>query len=171
MQREATYANEDRVLKVSVERVEVLLKSDQILNFPRIIELEGDRLALAYGRGRHGGEETRPVAISPDFGKTWEDLPPEHPMADNVQTSGIMGYMRDGSIAYIDVIPTNVQWLGVREFVADGHKVQGVYHRVAKVKDPVFRFRRFTKRAELLQDSSFRVMGLPWKEASSYGIV
>ena len=168
MQQEATYADDNRVLKVSVKSVEVLLKSDQILNFPRIIELEGDRLALAYGCGRHGGEETRPVAMSPDFGKTWEDLPPEHPMADNVQTSGIMGYLRDGSIAYIDVIPTNVQWLGVRDFVVDGHKVQGIYHRVAKVKAPVFRFRRFDKKAELLQDATSRVAGLPWSEASSY---
>jgi hypothetical protein len=154
--QEVIYTNDQEVLKVSVERCEVLLKSNEILNFPRIIELEGDRLILAYGRGRHGGAETRPVAISEDFGKTWVDAPSDFPMADNVQTSGIMGYLRDGTIVYIDVLPLNVKWSGPDE----------PYHHVAKVEDPIFRLRRFSKKAELLEDSTFKVLNLPWKSAS-----
>ena len=41
MLRSALYSSDGRDLKISVERDEVLLKSDEILNFPRIIELEG----------------------------------------------------------------------------------------------------------------------------------
>ncbi|MCZ6680638.1 MAG: sialidase family protein [Candidatus Poribacteria bacterium] len=156
MIQEAIYTHDQSVLKVSVERCEVLLQSDEILNFPRIIELDGERLVLPYGCGRHGGAETRPVAISEDFGVTWTDLPPDAPMADNVQTSGILGYLQDGTIAYIDVFPVNVKW----------SRAEGQYHRVAKVEDPIFRIRRFSRRAELLDDSTFRVLDLPWKTAS-----
>ena len=153
---EATYTKDGRALKVSVENTEVLLKSGDILNFPRIIELEGDRLVLSYGRGRHGGSETRPIAVSGDFGRTWTDAPADFPMADNVQTSGIMGYMRDGKIAYIDVFPVNTHW----------SRADGQYHRSAKVEDPIFRLRRFSRAGELLDDSTFRVRGIPWKSAS-----
>ena len=156
MLREVIYTNDQEALKVSVERCEVLLRSNEILNFPRIIELEGDRLVLAYGRGRHGGAESRPVAISEDSGKTWVDAPSDFPMADNVQTSGIMGYLSDGTIAYIDVFPLNAKW----------SRADGPYHRVAKVEDPIFRFRRFSKKAELLEDSTFKILNLPWKTAS-----
>ena len=92
MIQEAIYTNDQEVLKVSVEKCEVLLKSNEILNFPRIIELEWNRLVLVYGRGRHTGDETRPVAISNDFGRTWLEAPSDFPMADNMDTSGIMGY-------------------------------------------------------------------------------
>ena len=156
MLQEAIYTNNQEILKVSVERCEVLLKSDEILNFPRIIELEGERLVLAYGRGQHGGDESRPVALSNDFGKTWVDPPPDFPMADNVQTSGIMGYLMDGTIAYIDVFPVNAGW----------SRADGPYHRVAQVEDPIFRFRRFSNWGELLEDSTFKVLNLPWKTAS-----
>ena len=107
---EVTYTRNDRALKVSVERIDILLKSEAILNFPRIIEMEGDHLVLAYGSGRHKGDETRPVAVSDDMGKTWTDAPASSPMAENLQTSGILGYLRDGTIAYIDVFPVNVDW-------------------------------------------------------------
>jgi len=127
MIQEAIYTNDEEVLKVSVEKCEVLLKSNEILNFPRIIELEGNQLVLAYGRGRHGEDETRPVAISNDFGQTWVDAPSDFPMADKVGTSGIMGYLRDGTIAYIDTFPVNVTW----------RKADGPYHRVVKVDDPI----------------------------------
>ena len=126
------------------------------MNFPRIIELEGDRLVLAYGKGRHTGVETRPVAISEDFGRTWTDSPPGFPMADNVQTSGILGYMGDGTIAYIDVFPVNTGW----------SQTQGLYHQVAKIEDPIFRLRRFSRKGDLLADDTFKVNGIPWGRAS-----
>ncbi len=156
MIQEAIYTNDQQVLKVSVEKCEVLLKSNEILNFPRIIELEGNQLVLAYGRGKHGGDETRPVAISNDFGQTWVDAPSDFPMVDNVQTSGIMGYLRDGTITYINARPVNVPWC----------KADGPYHHVAKVNDPIFRIRRFSKKAELLEDSTLKVLNMPWKTAS-----
>ena len=148
MIQEAIYTNDQQVLKVSVEKCEVLLKSNEILNFPRIIELEGNQLVLAYGRGKHGGDETRPVAISNDFGQTWVDAPSDFPMADNVQTSGIMGYLKDGTIAYIDSLPV-------------GQVNKG------RVADPTFRIRRFSKKAELLEDTTFKVLNLPWKTVLS----
>ncbi len=156
MLRGALYSSDGHDLKISVERTEVLLKSNEILNFPRIIELKGDRLVLAYGKGRHKGVETRPVAVSEDFGRTWTDSPPGFPMADNVQTSGILGYMRDGTIAYIDVFPLNAGW----------SQAKGLYHQVAKVEDPLFRLRRFSGMGELLADDTFKVHGIPWRLAS-----
>ncbi len=127
MIQEAIYTNDEEVLKVSVEKCEVLLKSNEILNFPRIIELEGNQLVLPYIRGRHGGDETPGVAISNDFGQTWVDAPSDFPMADNVQTWGIMGYLRDGTIAYIDSSPVNVTY----------RDADGSYHHIAKVDDPI----------------------------------
>ncbi len=156
MLKGAVYSSDGRDLKVSVERNEVLLKSDQVLNFPRIIELDADRLVLAYGSGRHGGAETRPVAVSDDFGRTWTDAPADFPMVDNVQTSGILGYMADGTIAYIDVMPVNADW----------SQAQGPYHQVAKVENPIFRLRRFSRKGELLADGTFKVNGIPWGKAS-----
>lgn len=70
----------------------MLLKSDEILNFPRIIELEGDCLVLPYGCGRHDGAEIRPVAISDDFEVTWADLPSDSPMADLDGNSNSMSH-------------------------------------------------------------------------------
>jgi len=156
MLQSTEYSNGRQILTVSVARREVLLKSNEILNFPRIIELEGKRLVLPYGSGRHGGAETRPVATSDDFGKTWVDAPPDFPMADNVQTSGILGYMRDGTITYIDVFPLNAEW----------SPADGPYHQVAKVEDPTFRIRRFSRQADLLEDSTFKIRNLPWKTGS-----
>ncbi len=64
MLKAATYSNGSEVLKVSLEKVEVLLKSDEPLNFPRTIQLAGNRLMLPYRRGGHGGAESRWSACS-----------------------------------------------------------------------------------------------------------
>ena len=156
MLQSVEYSSGNQSLSVSVARREVLLKSDEILNFPRIIELEGDRLVLPYGSGRHGGVETRPVATSHDFGRSWVDVPPDNPFTDNLQTSGILGYLREGTIAYIDVFPLNAEW----------SREEGPYHDVAKVEDPTFRIRRFSKQAELFEDSTFKIRNLPWETGS-----
>jgi hypothetical protein len=89
MLESAVYANGKEMLKVSVEKIDVLLKDTQILNFPRLIELEGDKLVLAYGRGRHTGAESRTSAFSDDFGKTWRDAPPGSPWADMLCPKGL----------------------------------------------------------------------------------
>ena len=159
MLRQSTYNRNGHTLTATVERIDVLLESEDILNFPRLIELEGDQLVLPYGRGRHGGDETRPVATSDDFGRTWNDVHGDSPMADNVQTSGILGYSRDGTITYIDVFPTNVKWSRAEE---------GPYHRseAAKVRNPVFRSRRFSGQGSLIDDSTFTITNTPWDQAS-----
>lgn len=84
-------------LDVELERTDVLIKSEEeIVNFPRLIRLSGDKWVLAYGRGRHGGEEGRLAAYSEDDGMTWQDFPAGSPWNDNVQTSGVLGYLHDG---------------------------------------------------------------------------
>lgn len=58
----ASYTDGQSFLNVSVDRIEVLLRSDGILNFPGIIPLAGDRLVLAYGLGRHGYSKDGTIA-------------------------------------------------------------------------------------------------------------
>ena len=87
MLKKAVYESESGTLTVELERIDVLIESqDEIVNFPRIIELEGQKLVLPYGRGRHGGDESRLSAFSEDGGETWQDCPEGSPWNDNVQT-------------------------------------------------------------------------------------
>jgi len=165
MLKETVYTDGNIVVAAKVERIDELIKSEnEIVNFPGIIELEGDNLALVYGRGRHGGKETRPAAFSYDFGKTWVDAPPEAPISDNVQNSGNLGYLSDGTIGYIDNFP--VEWLYI-----DPEKAKGIPWFNYQIEDPNFRWRRFSKKAELLEESRFSIKGLPWKAAAyvTYG--
>jgi len=161
----AVYSDKEIKATVNVERIDVLIKSEkEILNFPGIIELEGNNLALVYGRGRHGGKESRPAAFSYDFGKTWVDAPPEAPISDNVQNSGNLGYLSDGTIGYIDNFPK--EWLYI-----DPSLSSGIPWFNYKIEDPTFRFRRFSKKADLIEETSFKVKGIPWKSAAyvTYG--
>lgn len=164
--RESVYSNEGQILKVSVERIDTLIKSESdVLNFPGMIEFTS-KLILPYGRGRHGGREGRPVAISTDGGKSWKDLPPDSKFSDNVQNSGIYGFLRDGTILYVDVFPLEAKtrredWGG-----------KG-YHAAQRIQDPTWRVRRFSKSGELIETFKTRAIGLPWKEASyeNYGSI
>ena len=157
MLRKAVYESASGKLSVELERVDVLIKSeDEIVNFPRIIGLEGGKLILPYGRGRHGGDERRLAAFSEDGGRTWEDCPKGSPWNDNVQTSGVLGYLQDGTIAYIDVFPLEVgNW---KSFKSPWHRNY--------VADPSWRLRRFSRAGDLLEDTTFHVSDLPWKEAA-----
>ena len=157
MLRETVYSNGQRTLRASIERCEVLRKSDGILTFPRLIELEGDHLVLVYGRNQHGGgNEKRFAAASGDLGRTWTDQPPEFPFSDNVQTSGILGYLRDGTIVYINCHPVNID-----------------EPPPPPSENPTFRIRRFSRTAELLDSSDVTLHNLPWKAVSYelYGTV
>ena len=157
MLQEAVYSNGQRTLRASIERCEVLRKSDGILTFPRLIELEGDHLVLVYGRNQHGGgNEKRFAAASDDLGRTWTDQPPEFPFSDNVQTSGILGYLRDGTIVYINCHPVNID-----------------EPPPPPSENPTFRIRRFSRTAELLDSSDVTLHNLPWKAVSYelYGTV
>ena len=71
MLKQATYTSPSGTLHVELERIDILIKSEhEIVNFPRIVELEGEKLILPYGRGRHGGDESRLSAYSEDGGRT-----------------------------------------------------------------------------------------------------
>ena len=165
MIQSATYTDGQDILKVSVDRIDVLLRSEETLNFPRIIELDGDRLVLPYGRGRHGGQEARWSAISEDGGKTWADVPAGSPWGDNVQTSGILGYLKDGIIAYIDVFPLEMEpWQERYRELANAGKP---WYR-AEIKNPTWRLRYFSQQGDLLEDTTFNVRNLPWKTAAYY---
>jgi len=159
MLKRAAHESESGRLSVELERVDVLVKSpDEIVNFPRLVELDDRHLILPYGRGRHGGEESRLSAFSRDGGETWSDCPEGSPWNDNVQTSGILGYLDDGTIAYIDVFPLEMgNWKG---FVSPWYRNY--------VADPSWRLRRFSRTGDLLRDATFNVENLPWKEAAYY---
>ena len=91
-----------------------------------------------------GGDESRLAAFSEDGGRTWEDCPKHSPWNDNVQTSGVLGYLNDGTIAYIDVFPVEMgQWprKWFRQYVAN----------------PSWRLRRFSPTGDLLEDTAFHV--------------
>ena len=148
-------------LIVELERIEVLIKSeDEVLNFPRLIRLADERLVLAYGRGQHGGKENerRLAAHSEDSGRSWHDFPPDSPWSDNLQTSGVLGYLRDGSIGYIDVFPVNQP---------DYYELPVPWYKFT-LDDPVWRYRRFAADGKLIDDAKFRVKNLPWKAAAYY---
>ena len=159
MLKQAVYESDGGSLRVELERVDVLIKSaEEIVNFPRLIELGERELILPYGRGRHGGEESRLAAFSKDGGSTWEDCPEGSAWNDNVQTSGILGYLGDGTIAYIDVFPLEMgNWKGFGK--------PWFRHHVA---DPSWRWRRFSLSGDLVQDTTFHVSGLPWEQAAYY---
>ncbi len=153
------YASEHGELHVELERSDVLIKSeDDILNFPRLIRLAGGKLVLAYGRGRHGGNERRLAAYSEDDGGSWRDFPADSPWNDNVQTSGVLGYLRDGSIGYIDVFPRNQP--GYRDLPCPWFKYT--------LADPEWRYRRFSPDGALTEETAFRVSNLPWEKAAYY---
>ena len=159
MLRKAVYETDHGALTVELERIDVLIRSeDEIVNFPRLIRLAGDRLVLPYGRGRHGGKESRLSAVSEDGGKTWRDCSGDSHWNDNVQTSGVLGYLNDGTIAYIDVFPLEA---------GDWKSFEHPWFRNYSA-DPSWRLRRFSRAGDLLEDATFHVSGLPWEEAAYY---
>ena len=54
---------------MELERIDVLIESeDEIVNFLRIVQLEGDKLVLPYGRGTAATEAGwRPSQMTADF--------------------------------------------------------------------------------------------------------
>ena len=70
----------------------------------------------------------------------------------------MLGYLRDGTIAYVDVFPLEMgSWQGLASPWYSQH-----------VADPSWRLRRFSGTGELLADTTFQVRGLPWPEAAYY---
>ena len=168
MLRQATHENGNRRLTVTVERIDEWVRTtDHVVNFPRVVELEGDRLLLRHSRGRHGGEQIGPAAlVSDDLGATWREPPEDLDIVDldtgksYVNTSGgMLAYLRDGTIAYINMRTVECDWRSTQ--------VDGAPHLVMwRQTDPTFLLRKFSKSGELLEDTPFKVTGLPWTEAA-----
>ena len=157
---QASYVNADFRLDVTLERIDVLIKSEEeIVNFPRLIRLKDDKpLILCYGRGRHGGHERRLAAFSNDDGKTWQDFPKGSHWNDNVQTSGVLGYLNDGTIAYVDVFPLDM---------GDYKDLKKPWY-ATYIQNPSWRLRKFSDSGDLVEDTTFKVKNMPWKEGAYY---
>jgi hypothetical protein len=164
---EAVYSNGDSILKVSVERIDVLFKSQiETLSFPGLIEFAG-KLIVPHHRSKPGEKGYRNVAaVSTDGGKTWTDLPSDSPFCDDLENSGLYGYTRDGAFLYVDTFPMEVK-KNPEEWGPGG------YYKTQRTKNPTWRVRRFSRASELKDTWKMRMLDLPWQEASyeNYGSI
>ena len=173
MLQQASYEDGARHLTVKVERIdEWLTTTDHIVNFPRVVQLAGDRLLLCYTQGRHGGEIGPAALLSDDSGATWRDPPLDLDIA-NLDTcsylakssGGSLAYLRDGTIAYINMLTLGaIGWRG-------GAAGVGPHPLECREADPTFLLRKFSPSGALLEEIPFNLTGLPWPEASyqAYG--
>lgn len=169
MLRQATYERNGRTASISVERIDTWFEtSDSVINFPGLVELEGDHMFLSYHWGRHGGHEPLQVAVSDDAGATWREAPDDHPMVyihpdtgrQGIEfASGVLGYPRDDTIVYIDhdTVELAERWKD---------RTSGSYHEVGQVESPTFLWRRWSKAGEPLEKHTFKVRDLPFERAS-----
>ena len=76
MIKQARYSNGSREVVISASEPDVWLEAtDSVINFPGLVELDGDNLFLSYHRGRHGGVEPLAGVVSSDLGATWQPAP------------------------------------------------------------------------------------------------
>ncbi len=171
MIRSATYRRGDRRVTIALERVETWLEADDsIINFPGVVELDGDRLYMTIHRARHGDPEGEPLEgwLSDDFGGSWRRAPANFPlMAPHPTTgrnhvdfaSGILGYLADGSIARIDSYTDEIvgrNW----------SRREGPLNVVLQMPEATFRFRRWTRDGAALENHGFQIEGRPWENAT-----
>ena len=161
MIQQASYRDGTRTATIKVERIDTWLEAtDTILNFPGLVELDGDRFYLSVHRARHGDPAGEPLGsmTSDDGGATWREAPADSPfIARHPQTgrnyldfgSGTLGYLRDGTIGRIDTYP-----LEIVERSADYHRSQGPFHEVMQGDEATFRWRRWSKVGDLLEVST-----------------
>ena len=180
MIQQATYTSNGRTAMIRVERIDTWVESTAtVINFPGLVELDGDRLYMTVHRARHGAPEGEPISslVSEDAGATWKAAPSDSPfIARHAATgrnyldfgSGTLGYLRDGTIGRIDTYP-----LEIVERSADYDRSQGPFHAVMQMDEATFRWRRWTRNGEPLEVSTFQVEGLPWTTSSyeNYGSV
>ncbi len=169
MLRQAVYERNGRSASITVERIDTWFEtSDSVINFPGLVELDGDNLLLTYHRGRHGGHEPLQIALSDDAGATWREAPSDHPLVYvHPETdrngldfaSGVVGHPRDGSIVNIDhdTVELAQRWKD---------RTSGSYHEVGQVESPTFIWRRWSKEGHPLEKHTFKVRGLPFARAS-----
>ena len=69
MIQSAIYTDGSRSVRISVDRIDTWLEDrESIINFPGVVELDGDRLFMTIHHGRHGGEEPTWAYLSDDAG-------------------------------------------------------------------------------------------------------
>ena len=172
MIQQATYSDGSRTATIKIERVDTWVEDpDSIVNFPGIVELEGDLLFLPYSRSRHGAEhetdDPARAAVSHDAGATWSEVPRDSLMATPDPRSGEMqplsawslGYLRDGTIVGIDHSPQSVH-----DKVYD--RAAGHLHEQYQEENPAFRLHRWRRDGTAIESSNFSVAGMPWERAS-----
>ena len=176
-QMQAVYVNEESKVTISLEQIDVLIKDHIPVNFPWMMEFE-DKPVLGYGRGRHGGPEgeTRPIDVSTDNGKTWTPLPPDSPfepasaeaikagkMNVPVESSGLHGYLSDGTTLYVDTFADGFMW----QYGTDPH-VQSERLWSMEITEPRFRTRRFSSKGDLMEVFDMKLVDLPYPMAHLY---
>ena len=174
MIQQATYTEGTRTATIALERIDTWLEANEtVINFPGVVELDGDRLFMTIHWSRHGDEgqlgvEPFRAYLSNDAGATWTEAPRNFPMISRDARTGWMnenwdsgawGHLYDSSIARID---HNTQI-----HHETGHEPsQGPMHEVFQQADPTFRWHRFARDGSRLEHWTFKVSGLPWKRAS-----
>ena len=169
MLKQARYSNGSREVVVCASEPDVwLVATDSVINFPGLVELDGDNLFMSYHRGRHGGVEPLAGVVSSDLGATWQPAPDDSPFIDRhpdtgLNTmdfgSGILGYPSDGTITRIDTYP-------LENYQEPYLSADGPHHLVQQRADSTFQLRRWSKSGELLELHPFKVEGFPWEVAS-----
>ena len=115
MIKRATYGDGTRDVVITASEPDVWIETEQsVINFPGVVELEGDDLYMTYHQGRHGGVEPLASVISHDLGASWHPAPDDSPFIDRNHItglhimdfgSGIIGYPKDGTTTRIDTHP------------------------------------------------------------------
>ena len=169
MLRQTIYERNGRTASIGVERIDTWFETtDSVINFPGLVELDGDHMFLSYHHGRHGGHEPLELAVSDDAGATWREAPDDHPLVyvhpdtgrQGIEfASGVLGYPRDDSIVHIDhdTVELAQRWKD---------RTSGSYHEVGQVESPTFIWRRWSKEGDPLEKHTFKVRGLPFARAS-----
>ena len=172
MIQQATYSDGARTATIQVERIDTWLEdTESVINFPGVVELDGDRLFLTVSRSRHGDEgrtvEPMKAYLSADAGRSWTEAPRDFPlisrdprtgwMNENYD-SGVTGYLRDGSIGRIHH--------GTLRYHETFDWSKEPYHEQLQEEDPTFRWCRWRRDGTPIESSTFKVKGIPWRRAS-----
>ena len=82
MIKRASYSYGARTATITLERIDTWMDVDEtVINFPGVVELDGDRLFLTIHWSRHGDEgrggvEPFRAYLSEDAGATWSEAEP-----------------------------------------------------------------------------------------------
>ncbi len=167
MIQSAIYTDGSRTATISVERIDTWLEDrESIINFPGVVELDGDRLFMTIHHGRHGGEEPCWAYLSDDAGESWRRAPDDFPLLsrdprtsliNETHDSGVTGHLRDGTYVRIN---------HSTEYALTTPRAQGPYHVQYQEEDPTFRFHHWQADATPIDSHPFKARGMPWQRAA-----